>query len=683
LSDLPIITAASEGVAPVIDPNGVGVFYRMRAPEATALYTAPAIRVAGVRRFMATFRIEPFWMKPVVGESLADIPAETQFLLLELENGRIGLVVPLIDGPARAVIAGGSAEGEVLVTVETGESSVVVSEVAALFAAVGDDPYALAAAAAKSVMAYLKTGRRREEKPLPSFVDHFGWCTWDAFYKEVNQDKVREGLESFAAGGVSPRLLILDDGWQSIRKFESGEERLTGFSANDKFPGGLSTTVSMAKDEFSVETFLVWHAIGGYWGGVDGEALTGYGVETVAREYPPALDDVAVNLAKWFGGQAGVVPPEHIYRFYQDYHRQLRLQGVDGIKVDNQSSIESTAAGAGRGRVGMMRAYREALEGSAAVQFADNGVPRLINCMSCSNDMMYTALSSNLTRTSTDFWPNDPASHGLHLYVNATVGFWFGEFIHPDWDMFQSGHPMGAFHAAGRAVSGSPVYVSDKPGRHDFGLLRKLVLPDGSVLRCAGPGRPTRDLLFADPTRDDVLLKIFNHNATGAVVGVFNARAEQKATDTEPAVAAPTLTGDVRPADVPGLVGDRFVAYAHYAQELRPIALDEAWPVTLEPLTAEILTFVLVDQGVAVIGLAEMLNGGGAVQTMDADRANGSVAAMVRGGGTLLAWCEREPASVSVDGAPVTVVYNPATGMLRIALPPSTTPVRVVIAASR
>ena len=40
---------------------------------------------------------------------------------------------------------------------------------------------------------------------------------------------------------------------------------------------------------------------------------------------------------------------------------------------------------------------------------------------------------------------------------------WFGEFIQPDWDMFQSGHRMGALHAAGRAVSGGPVYVSDKP----------------------------------------------------------------------------------------------------------------------------------------------------------------------------------------------------------------------------
>jgi raffinose synthase len=53
-----------------------------------------------------------------------------------------------------------------------------------------------------------------------------------------------------------------------------------------------------------------------------------------------------------------------------------------------------------------------------------------------------------------------------------------------------------------RAVSGGAVYVSDKPGEHDFALLRRLVLPDGTVLRAQLPGRPTRDTLLADPLRD-------------------------------------------------------------------------------------------------------------------------------------------------------------------------------------
>ena len=38
-------------------------------------------------------------------------------------------------------------------------------------------------------------------------------------------------------------------------------------------------------------------------------------------------------------------------------------------------------------------------------------------------------------------------------------------------------------HAVARAVGGCGVYVSDHPGKHNLDLLRRLVLPDGSVLR--------------------------------------------------------------------------------------------------------------------------------------------------------------------------------------------------------
>lgn len=44
--------------------------------------------------------------------------------------------------------------------------------------------------------------------------------------------------------------------------------------------------------------------------------------------------------------------------------------------------------------------------------------------------------------------------------------------------------------------------ISDKPGHHDFEILKKLVLPDGSVLRAKYPGRPSRDCLFSDPVMD-------------------------------------------------------------------------------------------------------------------------------------------------------------------------------------
>ena len=62
------------------------------------------------------------------------------------------------------------------------------------------------------------------------------------------------------------------------------------------------------------------------------------------------------------------------------------------------------------------------------------------------------------------------------------------------------------------------MYVSDKPGQHDFGILKQLVLSDGSVLRGLLPGRPTLDCLFLDPLRDNKsLLKVCICHAVAAL----------------------------------------------------------------------------------------------------------------------------------------------------------------------
>lgn len=49
---------------------------------------------------------------------------------------------------------------------------------------------------------------------MPPSLDGFGWCTWDAFYSTVSARGLAEGLAALEAGGVSPQLLIIDDGWQ-------------------------------------------------------------------------------------------------------------------------------------------------------------------------------------------------------------------------------------------------------------------------------------------------------------------------------------------------------------------------------------------------------------------------------------------------------------------------------------
>jgi raffinose synthase len=658
LGNKPVLESVPSEFSLVEDRTGAGVFLRVTIKQPTSYFTVELGRIAGLKRLTCCHRAEPFWMNPSVGNTHAAVRPETQWVLAETTSGAFVIVVPLFDGAFRFALSG-SAAGLTLVA-ETGDAFTAGNGGTALFVAMGDDPYALCAAGARAVAAHLGTTRLRHEKPAPDFIDQFGWCTWDAFYREVTAEKVREGLAAFAAGGVEPRLLILDDGWLSFRVTPTGEERLTSLKPNAQLGGNLAPTVHVAKNEYKVRTFLVWHALNGYWSGVDGTLLTGYGVKDLPRLFGPGImQHEPFHNVRYWGALAGLVPASEIARFYDDFHALLRSQGVDGVKVDVQSLLEGISTGQG-GRVALARAYRAALEGSVEKHFGG----RLINCMGSGQESYYLSPRSTVIRTSIDFWPKKPETHGLHLYTNAQVGTWFGEFMQPDWDMFWSAHPAGAFHAAARAVSGGPVYVSDKPGVHDFALLNKLVLSDGSVLRADLPARPTRDCLFANVTRDPVLLKIFNFNRDCAVVGVFNCNYTPEGT---PAPVA--LTGAVAPEDVPGLRGRDFIGFAHQSRKLWRCTPVQSQLITLPEGGWEIVSFAPVEAGVAVLGLADKFNSTGAILAK-MRQADGSLTITLRDGGEFLAWCQHGPQRVTIDAQLATKVnYDAATGRLTLAVP--------------
>nr|TKS14964.1 hypothetical protein D5086_0000036310 [Populus alba] len=90
----------------------------------------------------------------------------------------------------------------------------------------------------------------------------------------------------------------------------------------------------------------------------------------------------------------------------------------------------------------------------------------------------------SMGRVGDDFWFEDQMEilweyvlvQGVHM-----IHLWRGQFIQPDWDMFQSDHLCAESHARSRARCGGLVYVTDKDGHRNFDLLKKLVLPDGNI----------------------------------------------------------------------------------------------------------------------------------------------------------------------------------------------------------
>ncbi|CAA2967287.1 probable galactinol--sucrose galactosyltransferase 2 [Olea europaea subsp. europaea] len=670
-------------------------------------------------KFLCLFRHKIWWMIPRVGKSGSEIPIETQMLLLEvkeesavydvdsarqsLDNTFYILLLPVLEGQFRASLLGTPAN-ELEFCVESGDAYVQTTRVSeAVLINSGEDPFDLIKNSFKILEKHMGTFTHIEHKKKPVHLDWFGWCTWDAFYKDVNPRGIKEGLESFIGGGCPPKFLIIDDGWQdTFNEFQKEGEpfirgtefasRLIDIKENSKFLGlgadlctDLHEFVEFIKEKFGLKFVYVWHALVGYWGGLSpsSEKMKKYNPKISYPVQSPGnvgnLRDIAMESLEKYG--IGLVDPQKIYDFYIDLHSYLSHCGIDGVKVDVQNVIEALGTGYG-GRVVLTRKYQEAIEDSVARNFKENNV---ICCMCHNSDSIYSSKRCATARASEDFMPWEPMYQTLHIASVAYNSLLLGEITVPDWDMFQSHHNTAEFHGAARAVGGCAVYASDKATEHDFKLLKKLVLPDGSILRAKYAGRPTQDCLFVDPVMDGKsLLKIWNLNKLSGVIGVFNCQGAGKwplKEGSKNVFKSLVLSGHVSPLDVHFLgevAGENWsgdcAVYAFHSGSLSKTPKKGRLEVSLLTLECEIFTISpirILNENIhfAPLGLIDMYNPGGATENLSCPDSSGrKVRVDVRGCGRFGAYSSRKPSYCTVDGKKEEFTYDVNNGLLIVKL---------------
>ncbi|KAI5004975.1 hypothetical protein ZWY2020_032218 [Hordeum vulgare] len=699
-----------------------GSFLGFDAPAPDSRHVVPIGKLVDTR-FMSIFRFKVWWTTHWVGTAGRDVENETQMMVLDRAADRpYVLLLPIVDGAFRASLQSGD-DDHVALCLESG-SSVVKGSVfrSAVYLHAGDDPFELVREAARVVRAHLGTFRLLEEKTPPPIVDKFGWCTWDAFYLKVHPEGVWEGVRGLAEGGCPPGLVLIDDGWQSIchdeddpadgaegmNRTAAGEQmpcRLIKFQENHKFRDykgglGLGGFVREMKAAFpTVEQVYVWHALCGYWGGLRPGTPGLPPNKVVTPKLSPGLKRTMEDLAvdKIVNNGVGLVDPEHARELYEGLHSHLQASGIDGVKVDVIHLLEMLCEEYG-GRVELAKAYFRGLTESVRRHFGGNGV--IASMEHCNDFMLLGTEAVALGRVGDDFWCTDPSGdpngtfwlQGCHMVHCAYNSLWMGSFIHPDWDMFQSTHPCAAFHAASRAVSGGPIYVSDSVGSHDFALLRRLALPDGTILRCEHHALPTRDCLFLDPLHDGrTMLKIWNVNRFSGVLGAFNCQGggwspEARRNKCWSQCSVP-VTARAGPADVEWKQGTahpvavdgaaQFAVYFVEAKKLELMLPEETVEITLEPFNYELLVVAPVrvvspekDIRFAPIGLANMLNTGAAVHAFESSESgNGEVIVevAVKGAGEMAAYSSAKPRLCKVEGEAAEFEYK--DGVVTVAVP--------------
>ncbi|KAG6474911.1 stachyose synthase-like [Zingiber officinale] len=460
--------------------------------------------------------------------------------------------------------------------------------------------------------------------------------------------------------------------------------------------GGLGGLIKDLKAKFKgLEDVYVWQALCGAWGGVR-PGSTQLDAKLVPGKLSPGLAGTMGDLAvdKILEGGIGLVNPAQAGELYDSMHSYLAGAGVTGVKVDVIHTLEYVSEEYG-GRVELAKAYYDGLSKSISKNFNGTGI---ISSMQQCNDFFFLGTwQVNMGRTGDDFWFEDPNGdpmgvywlQGAHMINNSFNSLWMGQFMQPDWDMFQSDHACGEFHAAARAICGGPVYVSDAVGSHDFDLIRKLVFNDGTIPKCVHYALPTRDCLFANPLFDEkTALKIWNLNKFGGVIGAFNCQGcgwnpEEKRVKGYSGCYKP-ITGTVHVADVEWDQveactelgeAEEYALYQHKAEKLLLMALNsDVICFTLQPSSFELFSFAPVkkvgtDVEFAAIGLVNMFNCGGTLLEVEVDADAVAVKVMVKGGGDLLMYSSRKPRGCCLNGVGVGFKYYVEDGKMRVEVP--------------
>ena len=562
---------------------------------------------------LAVYQHKEWWIRPKFPRCVEEIPEKTQLLLGKSQKGYYA-VLAVCGKTCRTDLSG--EKNRVIVKVSSNAVGYQTMKDLSLVITAGENPYQCCHDAVEKALSILeKREMIREERQYPDLMEYFGWCTWDAFYHKVSQRGILDKLAEFREKKIPLGWVLIDDGW-----LDADYERqvLKGLDARkNAFPNGLAECVRRIREEFGIRNTGVWHAVMGYWNGLEKESKAW----DALGAYTDMLPDGRI-LPSPEAGKA--------FCFFEKWHSFLKNHcGITFVKVDGQSSV--SLAYTGRETYGeASAAIQKGLNASAALHF-NNAV---INCMGMAPQDMWNRPSSAVSRSSDDFVPQESGSFQEHVIQNGFNSLLQGQFYWGDWDMFWSSHNQAWQNSMLRAVSGGPVYVSDPPGETDPAVILPLICKDGRLIRCQFPGVPSVDCLFEDPVQSEKGLKIISRYQDASIMAVFSMRKEG-------------CTGKIRPSDFVGKE-EEYLVYRWSKGEL--FYMKQNGPVSYQLSGEESEIFVMMPKKGEhkIIGVLEKYIPLGGIQILSDGEKRSEI--LVSEPGTFAFWAGCNPSTVKADG---------------------------------
>lgn len=542
--------------------------------------------IDGVESWMADFRHSEFWCMPAFGKDLSGVPDETQGFLYRKNDGSFGAVLPVVSKKYKCVLSG-SPENKLTAKLFSWCGGLnYCDEITFLFAE-SSDPYRLLERVTEEGLKLLNNGcRTRAQRRYPEIFEYLGWCSWDAMEISVNEEDLVRKCEEFKKKNIPVKWAIIDDMWGEVHdfygiKYNDRKEmfrlmhssKLFSFEADPKrFPNGLKGCIEKMNG-YGIKVGM-WHPTTGYWVGIDPEG-------TIYKNHKDSLIQTKTGIFIHDYKQ------DKAYAYYNALHDYLRECGTEFVKIDNQSMTRrfyKSLAPVGE----VARNFHNAMEASVGQHF-DNA---MINCMGMASEDMWNRAVSPISRCSDDFRPEDSAWFTKHIMQCSYNDLIQGQFYYCDWDMWWTDDGQAVKNSILRAVSGGPIYVSDKLDRSNRDILMPLVTDDGKILRCDRPAFPTADCLTVDPTVSGNIFKLQNVCGDSGVIAAFNINKDNA-----------EVGGTVSPSEISGLEGEEFAVYEHFSKTLNILKMDDKLDITLKNINEyKLYVIAPIKDGFAPIG---------------------------------------------------------------------------------
>ncbi|MBD5395785.1 MAG: hypothetical protein HDR71_16325 [Lachnospiraceae bacterium] len=567
-------------------------------------------------KITAMYLFNEWWTRPAFVSGFQDIPDFTQVAFFKYKD-RFACFVPMVGQEFKTyMVSGTETEISLEMTAYLGGQKEIAEPLYLLA-----EGSSLTEAVHKAFvwLADHKGIRLKEKRRVPEMFSYLGWCSWDAFYREVSEEKIRQKAEELKEKNVPVKWMIIDDGWMSVQ-----DELLCDFAPDkEKFPNGFKDMIKDIKAKGDIRWFGVWHALGGYWGGI----LKGSSLDHKEQPY----------LYRTVNGKL-IPSPQTGERFYRDWYSELRQEEIDFVKVDGQSAVpyyfenSLPVAEAARG-------MNEALESGAS--YMDGAI---INCMGMAMESILARPTSAVSRNSDDFVPNRENGFAEHLLQNAYNAVYHNELYCCDWDMFWTKHEDSIKHSLLRAISGGPVYFSDKIGDTEPEVLKPLMYRDGRILMMERAAKPTEDCIFSNPAESGVLklhnVAAWGQNGKGGGIAVYNLTGQKQ-------------IYSFKPVDIPDIeISDEYWVYDYFNKKVFHLDRNESYEGILEEDGFTWFVILPKRKTGSCLGLLHKYAGFTAVESIQEN--DDSLSAVIRESGELGWISDRKPEKVMAGAFDIT-----------------------------